>query len=75
MSDSPLDWTEVVFAGDLPLCEACEESYCDKCDLHYADCDCIGPTECESDVEYEEVGGILYARRKTETCYSDGPKY
>lgn len=54
-------WKKVVFASDLPLCEDCEEPWCKKHKKHYADCDCIGPTEDE--VEYREVNGVLYGRR------------
>jgi hypothetical protein len=55
----------VVFAGELPLCEACEEEpYCPIHDMHYADCTCIGPTQ--DGVDYKEVDGVLYGRVEAE---------
>ena len=56
-------WELVVYADDLPNCLDCGEPYCKKHDMHYADCPCIGPTEDESEVEYKEINGNLYARR------------
>ncbi len=36
----------VVFASELPLCECCgEERWCEKHEMHYGDCVCLGPTE------------------------------
>lgn len=58
-------WVRVVFAADLPLCACCgEEPWCVKHEMHFADCECIGPTEDEEEVEYREVKGVLWARRK-----------
>lgn len=54
-------WVNVVFAFDLPECEGCGEPYCNKCDAHYADCECPGPTQDDL-YEYKEVEGKLKAR-------------
>jgi hypothetical protein len=56
-------WKPVVMADDLDPCGHCGEPYCDKCDEHYADCDCIGPHEDEDTVKYREIDGVLMARR------------
>lgn len=46
----------VVFASDLPVCECCgEEAFCPIHDSHFADCQCIGPTE----------DGVLYSGDET----------
>lgn len=37
----------IVFAGDLPKCTQCGEPFCEKHNLHYADCPCLGPSEAE----------------------------
>lgn len=55
---------KVVYADELPVCDCCEEPFCPKCNAHYADCDCIGPTEDEEEVDYIEIRGEMYARRK-----------
>lgn len=57
---APKGWSDVVWAADLPECSCCEEPFCLKCDAHYSDCDCIGPTE---DLEYKMVDNILFATR------------
>lgn len=53
-----------MFASDLPLCSMCEEPFCPSHNKHYADCDCIGPTQ--DGYEYQEVNGILYTRKEEE---------
>jgi len=35
----------VVFASDLPKCDCCEDAWCTKHDMHFADCPCLGPTQ------------------------------
>lgn len=54
-------WRKVVFAADLEECEDCGEPWCKKHQQHYWECECLGPTE--DDVEYQERGGVLWARR------------
>ena len=34
---------KIVWAGDLPLCEVCEEPWCPTCEAHYAECACPVP--------------------------------
>jgi hypothetical protein len=57
-------WTRVVFAGDLELCPDCgEELYCPKCEVHYADCACPGPTQ-DDEYEYKfSADGVMWAKR------------
>lgn len=55
---------KIVFASDLELCDCCEEPYCAVHDMHYADCDCIGPGNAEDEgYEVVEVDGELYAKK------------
>lgn len=58
----PKGWQRVMSAADMIKCEYCEEPVCPECRAHYADCDCIGPTEC--DVEYKSSDGIMFATRE-----------
>ena len=51
----------VVFAGDCRPCSCCDEPVCPACDEHYADCDCLGPTQDDL-YDYTEIDGVLYAR-------------
>lgn len=48
-------WVRVVFAAD---CD--DDGNCPNCHIDYADCGCVGPTQ--DGYEYEEVGGVMYAR-------------
>jgi len=57
----PKGWRKVMSAADMLDCEMCGEPFCPECNAHYADCDCIGPTE--DDVEYKDVDGITFATR------------
>ena len=58
---APKGWGKVMGAADMLECEACSEPYCPECDAHYADCDCIGPTE--DDVLYKQVDGVVFGTR------------
>ena len=53
-------WKKVVFAADLEYCPVCGEPYCRKCNDHYADCKCLGPTQ--DGVEYKKVKGVVFGR-------------
>jgi hypothetical protein len=55
-------WVKIVFADDLPDCPDCEEKWCARHKKHYADCACLGPTQ--GDVEYRQIRGALYGRKK-----------
>lgn len=48
----------IIGADDCRPCEVCGEPYCDKCDEHYAECACLGPTEA-ADLEAAGLGTIL----------------
>lgn len=55
----PKGYQLVKFAMDLPLCPCCEEeAYCPEHQCHFADCDCIGPTQ--DDIYYRTVDGYLF---------------
>jgi hypothetical protein len=58
-------WMRVVFASDCKRCECCGDLICPHCDLHYAECDCPGPTMDDTH-EYKTVDGIMWARRLRE---------
>ena len=57
----PVGWERVVFASELAPCECCGEPWCQLHEEHYADCECVGPTQ--DGYEYLEVEEVLYARR------------
>ena len=56
---------KIVFAGDLELCEDCqEELWCPIHEMHYADCDCVGPSNAEElGYTLKEIDGVLYGFR------------
>jgi hypothetical protein len=56
-------WKKVVFAGDLPDCEQCDDKWCTMHHQHFADCECIGPTQ--DGIMYKEAKGVLYGRKMT----------
>ena len=64
--DSPFEnWIPVVFAADLPLCECCDEPWCEKHDCHYGDDECSCPGPHQDDLyDYKEDNGTLFARLK-----------
>lgn len=37
----------VKFAHECPPCSACGEPFCETCNKHYADCECVGPHQEE----------------------------
>jgi len=41
----PGGWQQIVYAMDCICCPDCNEPFCEKHELHYFECDCIGPTE------------------------------
>ena len=52
-------WTTIVYAADLGDCPVCEEPFCTKHQLHYAECACIGPMETDGDdVETNAFGQV-----------------
>jgi hypothetical protein len=57
-------WRKVVYAEELPDCEGCGDKWCPYHNMHYADCECIGPTQ--DNVMYKkDSDGVLYARPMT----------
>lgn len=58
---APKGWRLVQCAADMLECEQCGEPFCPECNDHYADCDCIGPSE--DDVTYKRIDGHLFAAR------------
>lgn len=57
----PKGWQIVKHAIEMIECPDCGEPYCETHNLHYSDCDCIGPTEDEA--TYKEIDGALFANR------------
>jgi hypothetical protein len=55
----PKGYQPVVYAGDLPVCECCDEPFCPTHNDHYADCSCFGPTQ--DDLSYAKVDGYEFA--------------
>jgi hypothetical protein len=55
----PARWKMVKYASDCVPCPDCGEPYCDECDEHYADCECIGPTM--DDATYKTIDRYEFA--------------
>lgn len=57
---------KIVFAHELPVCECCEEElWCPIHEMHYADCECVGPMNAEEEgYTLKEIDGILYGFKK-----------
>jgi hypothetical protein len=58
---SPKGWSKVMCADDMIKCDCCGEPFCPECNMHYADCECIGPTEDETLQTF--VDGVLFGSR------------
>jgi hypothetical protein len=55
----PKGYKLVKFSDDMPLCPDCEEeAFCEEHGMHFADCDCYGPTQ--DGIEYRVVNGVLF---------------
>ena len=59
------EWRKVIFAADCSECEVCEDPVCPVCKVHYAECECPGPTQ-DDEYEYKEFADGLYARKLPE---------
>lgn len=62
---APKGWSKVMQAADMLDCKQCGEPWCPEHAQHYADCDCIGPTE--DDVTYKLNSGVLFGTRQYPT--------
>ena len=62
-------WKKVVYSAD------CDEwGNCPVCAIDYAQCDCIGPTMDEKEVEYKWADDVLYGRLiNAVSCQSGEP--
>ena len=58
-------WQEVLCAADC-IYEDWDDDHempiCPRCEIEYADCECIGPTM--DGYEYKEINGVLMARKE-----------
>jgi len=57
----PKGWQMVRSSGFMEDCEDCGEPYCVLHDKHYADCECLGPTE--DDATYKAIHGVMFGTR------------
>ena len=57
VSQLPKGFSKVVFSAD---CD--EDGNCPECGEDYVECPCPGPTE--DGVDYREINGVLYGRRR-----------
>lgn len=56
----PAGYRQVIYAMMLPVCECCgEEAWCPVHESHFADCECIGPTQDEA--TYKTIEGYEFA--------------
>jgi hypothetical protein len=61
---TPMERIRIVFDGELPDCKCCGKPWCGICMEHYADCECVGPSNAEDDGwELEDRDGVLYGVR------------
>lgn len=59
-----MEWTKVRTAADCTECAFCEEPFCEICNDHYADCNCIGPSQ-EEEFDYKtDSEGVLWAIKR-----------
>jgi hypothetical protein len=61
---APKGWRLVQSAADMLECEECGEPFCPEHDAHYADCECIGPSE--DDATFRTIDGFLFATKAAE---------
>ena len=57
-------WKKIKFAADCTPCPMCDEPWCEDCELHFGDCNCLGPTQ--DGVFYWTVGDVLMGKVFTE---------
>lgn len=56
----PKGWQTVRYAGDMDECPDCDEPYCHYHQEHFADCECLGPTE---EATYKTINGVAFGSR------------
>ena len=56
----PNGWQLVRYAGDMEECPDCEEPFCSHHKEHFADCECLGPTE---EATYKTIHGVEFGSR------------
>lgn len=60
----PVERIRILFASECGPCPDCGEPYCDRCMMHYADCNCVGPDQAEEmGYSLEHINGTLYGVR------------
>jgi hypothetical protein len=64
----------VKWAADCPPCPDCGEPFCEECNQHYADCDCLGPCQAEDEgYELDETGQYATKKEESNDEKQDGP--
>lgn len=58
------EWQRVVFVAEC--FNDGDDAICPFCLVDYGDCPCPGPSQ-EDEYEYQRRGGVLMARRRTDT--------
>lgn len=56
----PKGWQAVRYASDMDECPHCDEPYCHYHQEHFADCECLGPTE---EATYKTIHGVEFGSR------------
>lgn len=46
------EWIKVKPANELPVCECCDERWCEECNEHFFECSCVGLFQ-DDDFEYK----------------------
>lgn len=59
-----IERVRIRFAADCSECPDCGELWCGECSAHYADCECVGPSNAEdAGWSLVERQGVLYGER------------
>lgn len=51
----------VMFADNCRPCEMCGDLVCPKCDVHYAECECPGPTQDDEYMYEFDSDDVMWA--------------
>lgn len=57
----PKNWELVIAAMEMEECLDCNEPFCSRHEMHYADCPCVGPHEEE--IVQQTIDGVLFGCR------------